>query len=204
MTSSFDIEARQAEILGPPPRIAPLEQDAIAPEVSAMVAQIMAAIGREPPKQLSVHTSIVLRHPELYRRHTELALMLYRGALTARQRELAVLRLSWISGAPFEWGEHVENGRRIAGLTGDEIARIKEGAEAPDWNEEDRAILQAVEELLVHAMITDATWAVLARFLNDQQLIELPVLVGQYLGVAYLQNSLRSPLLAGNRGLLAE
>lgn len=204
MTSSFDIEARQVEILGQPSRITPLEQDAIAPEVSAMVAQIMAAIGREPPKRLSDHTSIVLRHPELYRRHTELALMLYRGALTARQRELAVLRLSWISGAPFEWGEHVENGKRIAGLSGEEIARIKDGADAPGWDEDDRAILRAVEELLAQAMISDATWAALEGFLNDQQLIELPVLVGQYLGVAYLQNSLRSPLLAGNAGLLAE
>ncbi|CAN7659395.1 hypothetical protein LJR225_005239 [Phenylobacterium sp. LjRoot225] len=52
-------------------------------------------------------------------------------------------------------------------------------------------------------MITDGTWAVLARTLTEPQLIELPILIGQYQGVAYLQNALRIRLMEGNEGLRA-
>jgi hypothetical protein len=50
-------------------------------------------------------------------------------------------------------------------------------------------------------MISDDTWAELTQELDDKQLLELPLLVGQYQGVAYLQNSIRLQLSSGNRGL---
>ena len=47
------------------------------------------------------------------------------------------------------------------------------------------------------------TWEVLARHLTDQQLLELPMLAGQYHKVAYVQNSLRVRLRECNPGLSA-
>jgi alkylhydroperoxidase family enzyme len=52
-------------------------------------------------------------------------------------------------------------------------------------------------------MISDATWAVLATHFDDKQLIELPIVIGQYHAVAYLQNALRMRLHSGNQGLRA-
>jgi 4-carboxymuconolactone decarboxylase len=43
----------------------------------------------------------------------------------------------------------------------------------------------------------------LKRSLDARRLIELPILVGQYQGLAYLQNALRLRLIAGNPGLSA-
>jgi hypothetical protein len=77
------------------------------------------------------------------------------------------------------------------------------GSAAPGWGEHDRAVLCAVEELLGNAMISDETWAILAKTYDERQLIELPILVGQYLGVAYLQNSARVVLPEGYAGLAA-
>jgi alkylhydroperoxidase family enzyme len=165
--------------------------------------KVLEAIGRPPPEKMAVHSAIMLRHPELYRKHTELGLQLYQGALPVRLRELAVLRLAWLAQAPFEWGEHVEIAKRLAGISSEEVERLCEGSSAHGWNELDRAVIAAVEELLRDAMIGEETWALLARHLDHRQLIELPVLVGQYLGVAFLQNSLRFPLLPGNIGLSA-
>jgi hypothetical protein len=51
--------------------------------------------------------------------------------------------------------------------------------------------------------ISDATWGMLARRLDERQLIELPIVVGQYQTVAYYQNSLRLRLHTGNLGLKA-
>ncbi len=115
-----------------------------------------------------------------------------------------MLRVAWLCQAPFEWGEHVENAKRIAQLTSAEIQRVKDGGGAAGWGDEDRAIVTAVDELLGEAMISEETWEQLALFLDSRQLIELPILVGQYLGITYLQNSLRCPLLPGNIGLLAQ
>jgi hypothetical protein len=48
-----------------------------------------------------------------------------------------------------------------------------------------------------------STWGTLAKRLDERQLIELPIIVGQYQTVAYYQNSLRLRLHTGNRGLRA-
>lgn len=203
MRSISDIPKRQAQILGLPPRIAPLAPEEVSEEERAIISGVLAAISRNRPEKPAAHTAIMLRHPELYRRQIALGLQLFQGELSPRHRELAILRVGWLCQAPFEWGEHVDVGKRIVGLTDEDIERVKQGAAAHGWTEDDRAIVRAVEELVDDAMISEDTWAVLARYLDDKQLIELPILVGQYQGVAYLQNSLRCPLLPGNPGLTA-
>lgn len=197
------IAAREADILGAPPRVPVPDLDGLDTSARSVVIEVLGALGRPVPERMSDHTAIMLRHPELYRRHTELGLQLYRGVLPVRLRELAVLRVGWRCRAPFEWGEHVDAARRLAGLSGEEIARVKEGWQAPGWADADRAVLRAVDELMDDAMITDACFAELEAHLDAPQLIELPILVGQYIGVAYLQNALRFPLLKGNPGLRA-
>jgi hypothetical protein len=51
-------------------------------------------------------------------------------------------------------------------------------------------LLRAADELHSDARISDATWEGLARELDEPQLIELPILVGQYHLVAFALNSL--------------
>jgi alkylhydroperoxidase family enzyme len=157
----------------------------------------------EPGEHVSEWLATVLRHPALFRAHTELAVVLMDGALPARDRELAILRTGWLCQAPFEWGGHVELAKRIAGMTSEEIDWVTIGSPASGWGAHDRAVLRAVEEMIGNAMISDETWAILAADWNETQLLELPLLIGQYLGVAFLQNSLRVVLPDGYTGLLA-
>jgi len=146
---------------------------------------------------------ILLRHAELYEAHMAVAQkLLSDGEITIRDRELAILRLAWLSQAPFEWGSHVVIARRN-GVTTEEIARAIVGSTDPGWNERDRAIVRAMEELHYDSMISDETWAALAQFYNDKKLIELVILAGQYKTVAYYQNALRLPLPENNQGLAA-
>jgi len=143
----------------------------------------------------------MLRHPGLFGRHVDIsAELLRRGTLSARDRELVVLRVAWLCQAPFEWGEHVHIAK-TAGISSEEIERITQGSDASGWSEHDRALLRAVEELRAAAMISDATWATLAQRYEERQLIELPLVVGQYQTIAYYQNSLRVSLHDGNVGL---
>ena len=143
----------------------------------------------------------MLRHPDLFSRQVEMGIQLLgKGVLEPKDRELVILRIGWLCGAPYEWGEHVHVGKSC-GLTSDDIERITLGSTANGWCEKDCALLKATEELYADAMISDATWAVLEKYLNEPQLIELPMVIGQYQTVAYYQNSLRLRLHKGNEGL---
>lgn len=200
--SAFDTRAREALILGEPPRIPPLKPSEMGKEASETALAMRKAATGSSSDEVTEFTATMLRHPALYRCHVALGLQLYGGAIAPRDRELAVLRIGWLCKAPYEWGEHVKIGK-LAGVTPEEIERVKQGSTAPAWNEADRAIIRAVEELLEDAMISDQTWAVLSRRLDEKQLIELPLLVGNYVSLAYFQNSLRLRLIPGNPGFSA-
>lgn len=164
-------------------------------------------IGRSPSSsvsgQKSLVNSVMAHNPGLLRQfRTMMPFFMLDGTLPHRDRELAVLRAAWMRQIPFVWGEHVAIGKKV-GITSEEMDQVTEGSTAPDWNEHDRAILKAAEELIDDAMISDATWDVLAESYSEAQLVELPVLVGQYLIMGYYQNSVRLPLWEGNDGLLA-
>ncbi len=201
--SSAEISAREASITGKPPRLLPLDPSEFGQEASEIVAALRRTLSSAATDEVPELIATLLRHPALFRRFIELALQLLGGALPARDRELAILRTTWLCKTPYEWGEHVAIGKRVADLTEEEIKRIREGSASAGWNTHDRAIIRAVEELHEDAMISDSTWAVLTRTLDDKQLIELPILIGQFHGVSYLENALRVRLIAGNAGLSA-
>jgi len=198
-----DPDKRQQEIVGLPPRIAPLETARMSGEAQAIAARLRQAAGAPATGEVPDYVATFLKHPNLYEKHVALGTeLLGNAALPVRDRELAVLRTAWLLGAPYEWGEHVAIGKR-AGLTEDEIARIVQGAQAQGWSTRDSAILRAAEELRQGAMVSDSTWAELASFLDEKQLIELVYVIGNYTKVAYFQNALRLRLQKGNPGLLA-
>ena len=71
------------------------------------------------------------------------------------------------------------------------------------WDDHERAILEAVEQLHENAMVSDQTWSTLAMRFDDHQMFELLILIGQFTATAYFQNSLRLRLEAKNAGLAA-
>jgi alkylhydroperoxidase family enzyme len=200
-----EIQEREEYIRGRPPRLPVLppeertgRQQELLDEISMVVVD-----GVRKPREDKVALEILIRHAELYKAHMEVAKKYLSDCeMDIRDRELAILRIAWLSRAPFEWGSHVKIAKRN-GITADEIERIIQGAAALGWSKRDRAIVRAVEELHFDSMITDDTWSDLQQFYNDKKLIELVILAGQYKTVAYYQNSLRLPLPEGNMGLLA-
>ena len=125
--------------------------------------------------------------------------VLFRSTLPPRERELVILRIGWLCEAEYEWGQHVIIGKR-AGLTDEEIQRIKLGAEAEGWSEFDAMLLRAVDELHTDACISDATWQSLSARYNTQQLIDLVFAIGQYNLVSMVLNTLGVQLDEGIPG----
>jgi alkylhydroperoxidase family enzyme len=137
------------------------------------------------------------RHPRLLSTWMPFSAWLaVESELPPRLRELSIMRTGWRCQSEYEFGQHAVLGRK-AGVTDEEIARVKEGPNAAGWTEEEAALLRAADELHDDACISDETWAVLSKHLTERQLIEVPFLAGQYHLVAYMLNSLGIELEPG-------
>ena len=110
------------------------------------------------------------------------------NSLSARTREIAILRTGVNCVAGYEWAQHVVIGKR-AGLTPDELDRIKTGPDAAGWSDEDRAVLAACDDLTGAFFVSDEHWQSLTRYLRDEQCMDLVYTVGQYTQVSMLLNS---------------
>jgi alkylhydroperoxidase family enzyme len=111
------------------------------------------------------------------------------GKLPARDRELLILRTGWRCQSVYEWGQHVLIAR-AAGVSDEEIERLKVGPDAPGWDPFDAALVRAADELHDDACITDDTWATLSARYDERQMTEVPMVVGQYHLVSFTLNSL--------------
>ena len=196
----FDIEAREAHVLGDRQRIEPVPDEAVDPASRALVNTIRASAGAGPVEVVPGYMRTMIRHPEIFRRQMEMGDALFNGRLPVAERELAILRIGWLCRAPYEWGQHAIIARRI-GLPTEVVARTRIGSTAPGWSEHEAAILRGVEELLEEKALSDATWDTLAKSWDEAQLIEFPMMVGQYVATALVQNALRIRLGADNPGL---
>ena len=195
-----DVTAREQHVVGDRPRIEPVAQEALDPASEALINEIRAAAGAGPAKVAPEYMRTMIRHPRLFRSQMEMGTVLFQGEIPARERELAILRIGWLCGAPYEWGQHVAIAYRV-GMSADEIERARQGSGAPGWTAHEKAILTGVEELLADKVLSNATWDTLAESWNEAQLIEFPMMVGQYVATAYVQNTLRIRLEDGNTGL---
>lgn len=121
------------------------------------------------------------------------------STLPPREREILILRIGWLCQSEYEWGQHAVIGKSV-GLTDEELARIKLGAEAPGWSAHDALLIRAADELRKDAMISDATWNALAKTYNTQQMMDVVFTVGQYNLVSMALKSFGVQLDEGVKG----
>lgn len=165
------------------PRIAPLELDALDDAQREVLAPLMAT-GRV----LNIFRTMA-HAPKALERFLQWGnyVLSKRNSLSARDRELAILRTGFNCRSGYEWTQHVEIGLD-AGLTEAEIERIKAGPDADGWEERDRAMLRVVDDLTTDFFVSDASWRAL-DFFTDRQKIDLVFTVGQYTQVSMFLNS---------------
>ncbi len=129
------------------------------------------------------------RHPALFQSWAPFGgYLLTNGTLPFHDRELLILRTGFNTRSEYEWGQHV----RIAlngGISREAVDRVSEGPDAEGWTPRESSLLRAADELHDSNKISADTWQALSAELDEPQLIELCVLVGQYHLVAFMLNS---------------
>lgn len=174
------------------PRIAPLRDD----ELTAEQAAALAPLREGPLGALNIFRTLA-RAPKALTRFSAWSgyVLSRRNDLPPREREIVVLRTGWLCRSGYEWAQHVAIGRE-AGLTTDEIERIKAGPSA-GWRAADAALLRASDELHAIQFIGEATWSELGRFFTDKQRMDVVFTAAQYTQVSMILNTFGVPLDAG-------
>jgi alkylhydroperoxidase family enzyme len=170
------------------PRITPGDRSQIGIVNHTLARALGAAAGTGPP---NIFTTLA-RHRGLFRRWLRFAgALMPGGRLPRADSELVILRVAHNCGSQYEWRHHERLGA-LAGLTREDIARVREGAAAPGWTPRQELLLRAADEL--HAperSISDDLWAALSAELDERELIELCMLIGHYEMLAMTLNALR-------------
>ncbi len=110
------------------------------------------------------------------------------GKLSPRLRELAILRAGYLCHAPYEFSQHISFGRR----TGLSDAQIR-GIASPTiqlFEPHEMAVLGYAGELTADARVSDAAYAAVAAFLNEEELVELTLVTSFYNMVSRTLNAL--------------
>ena len=112
------------------------------------------------------------------------------GRLPRIDTELVILRVACVRGSDYELNHHTRLGRR-AGLSEDDLARVRTGSGAAGWSERQSLLLRVTESLLEHRDLDDGLWSELRAAEDERACIELVMLVGHYDMLATTLGTLR-------------
>lgn len=117
--------------------------------------------------------------------------------LSSRQLEFVVLRVAVLVKSVYEWHNHVGYAMQ-AGITLEEIAQIRDFPDCEhQFTEEEAAILSTCDELIKSNNVTDATWATLQKTLSQEQMMDLVMLVGNYVMTSWAISAFGVPIEGG-------
>jgi 4-carboxymuconolactone decarboxylase len=128
-------------------------------------------------------------HPGLFKHYVPFAgKLLTRGKIDAVDRELVILRCACVCECTYEWVQHSRIARQV-GFTNERLAAVRIGCDDAAWSPRERALLRATDSLVQRQRVDLDTWTQLSEHYADDQLIELVMLVGNYVMLAGLLNS---------------
>lgn len=165
------------------PRIPPLASEDWTEDQAALLAPMTT-----PEGLLNIYATLGHK-PEAARAFlTWGRYVLRQSSLSPAQKELVILRIGWLCKSGYEFAQHSRLAKQ-AGLTGDDIEAIKTGPASPRWNDEQRTLLAAADELHANHHVADETWKSLSQWLPAEQLMDLVYVIGHYTQVCMILNA---------------
>jgi alkylhydroperoxidase family enzyme len=139
---------------------------------------------------------VLLNHPKLAAGLNDLlARMLWQGKLDKRLRELAIMRIAWLTGCEYEWSQHWRVAQGL-GVSGEDLVGVRDWPAHRAFGSAERAVLSATDDVVRHGAVGAQSWAACtAEFGNDPALlVELVTAIGAWRMVATILQSLEVPL----------
>jgi alkylhydroperoxidase family enzyme len=168
------------------PRIAPGGRRQIGTANWVLARLLGLATGGGPP---NVFTTLA-RHRGLFRRWLWFAAALMPGGRLPRaDSERVILRVADNCACEYERVQH-ERLALVAGLSAEEVQRVRQGPDAEDRSPRQRLLLRAADALHAERTISAELWQELSGKLSEIELIELCMLTGHYEMLAMTLNAL--------------
>lgn len=143
----------------------------------------------------------LMHHPDLFRRWSIFANhFLFKGELPDRAREIAILRVAWLTDCEYEWAQHVVISGKVCGFGPGELRDVQVGASAGRWSVGEKAILRLTDGLVAGPRVSDRTWDHVVANWNEKQTLEAIALVGNYVMLAMALNAVAVPVDPGYDG----
>jgi alkylhydroperoxidase family enzyme len=142
---------------------------------------------------------VLLNHPRLARTLNDLlAVLLWHGDLDSRLRELAIMRIGWLTGCDYEWTQHWRVASRL-GVPADDLVGARDWQSYAGFGPAERAVLAATDDIVRNGVLSAASWAECERELQGGTavLIELVTVIGAWRMVSSILQSLEVPLEEG-------
>jgi alkylhydroperoxidase family enzyme len=139
---------------------------------------------------------VLLNHPKLASGLNDLlARMLWQGRLDSRLRELAIMRIAWLTSCEYEWAQHWRVAQGL-GVSADDLAGVRDWPSYKGFGPTERAVLVATDDVVRDGVVSEQSWAACrAAFGSDNAvLVELVTAIGAWRMVSSILQSLQVPL----------
>lgn len=154
---------------------------------------IQAILERYYPRrdgELLTLFQVFARSPRLLAKLGAGGLLDRESPLARREREIVILRVTANNGCEYEWGVHVTAFAKSAGFTAEQIEATRlADADAACWTEQERNLLQAVDELGKDGRMASATRERFTAQWRTEQQLEILALCGFYTTVSLIANT---------------
>ena len=103
-------------------------------------------------------------------------------------RELAILRVAHLTGANYEWTQHVPLAKET-GVTDAQVEALPQGVDSDAFNEVEKNVIRFTDEVTQEVKASAETFAALEKDLGPRQMVELTLAIGFYGMVARVMES---------------
>ena len=118
--------------------------------------------------------------------------LLAASEVDAVQRELAILRVAKLTpGADYEWVQHVPILLAVGGTEAQVAALTTGDVDADCFDDDQRLVLRFTTEVVREAQPEEATWAAASERFSPRQIIELLLVIGQYMMIGRIMATTR-------------
>ncbi len=139
---------------------------------------------------------VLLNHPALAGRLNDLlASMLWHGKLDSRLRELAIMRIGWLTACEYEWTQHWRVAQGL-GVSGDDLLGVREWQSHTGFGPVERAVLAATDDVVRDGAVSAESWSACEHELgvDHATLVELVTAISGWRMIASILQSLQVPL----------
>ena len=146
-------------------------------QASAEVAELFQRIEDNGARIINLYKAVA-NSPHVTRDVVKLGNSLMgKTDLSPRLRELAIMRTARLCDCKYEWAQH----RAVAldcGVTQAQLEAIEPWKESDVFTEEERAVLQYVDEASQKVKVEDRTFKALRQHLTERDIVELTLTIG--------------------------